>query len=76
MARVGEAFRRLATSPVRRTYTVVVTTDPFFASWARVIDLNHSNREHHPAPTLAAAAALVERLEARPTGSRPADGTH
>ncbi|MFN3931759.1 MAG: hypothetical protein ACK4JY_08430 [Brevundimonas sp.] len=63
MSRIGDAFRRLARDPDRRTYTVVVTTDRFFATWARVIDLNYGNRKHHSAPTLARAIALLDRLE-------------
>lgn len=65
MVRIGEAFRRLASQPERQTYTIVVTTDRFFPSWARVIDLNYGLRKHHPAPSLAAAMALMDRLEAR-----------
>jgi hypothetical protein len=64
MIRIGEAFRRLATEPLRRTHTVVVTTDRFFSAWARVIDLNYGNRKHHAAPTRSAAASLLAQLVA------------
>jgi len=77
MAATGEAFRRLAAAPERRTYTVVVTRDRHFPTWARVIDLNYGNRMHHPAPTLEAASALLDRLEAGPADSgwkRTTDG--
>lgn len=63
MVRTGEAFRRLAATPERRTFTIVITTDRYFATWARVIDLNYGNREHHAAPTMADAVALMDRLE-------------
>lgn len=65
MVRIGEAFRRLGNHPGEGTYTIVITTDRFFASWGRVIDLNYGGRRHHAAPTLAAAVALLDRLEAR-----------
>lgn len=71
MARIGEAFRARTSQPPRPLYTVVVTTDRFFATWARVIDLNYGGRKHHSAPTKAAAAALLDRLEGgapAPTG--------
>lgn len=64
MVAIGEAFRTLAVSPEQRTFTVVVTQDRFFEPWARVIDLNYGNRKHHSAPTLEAAATLLDRLEA------------
>jgi hypothetical protein len=64
MMRIGEAFRRLANDPLRRSHTVVVTTDRFFDTWARVIDLNYGVRKHHAAPTKAAAVALLGQLEA------------
>lgn len=68
MIRIGEAFRRLASDPLRQTHTVVVTTDGFFPTWARVIDLNYGSRKHHSAPTRGAAVALLNRLEARSAG--------
>ena len=71
MARIGQIFRQLAREPERRTWTVVVTTDRFFATWARVIDLNYGARRHHAAPTLAAAGKLLDRLEAGEAGSGP-----
>ncbi len=64
MMRIGEAFRRLTRDPQRQNHTVVVTTDRFFDSWARVIDLNFGSRKHHSAPTLVAAIALLDRLDA------------
>lgn len=63
MTRIGEAFRRLAKEPDRQTFTVVVITDPFFPSWARVIDLNFGTRKHYSAPTKGAATSLLDRLE-------------
>lgn len=63
MVRIGEAFCRLASAAGRNTHTVVVTTDRFFDTWARVIDLNYGERRHHGAPTLTAAIALLDRLE-------------
>ena len=71
MMRIGETFRRLAQEPLRRTHTVVVTTDRFFRTWARVVDLNYGIRKHHAAPTLAAAVALLDQLEARPLPLSP-----
>jgi hypothetical protein len=64
MSRIGEAFRRLAADPQRSTFTVVVSTEPLFAPWARVIDLNFGNRRHLSAPTKASAFALIDSLEA------------
>lgn len=64
MVRIGQAFRQLAQEPERRTWTIVVSTDRYFASWARVIDLNYGVRRHHAAPSLPAAMALMDRLEA------------
>lgn len=64
MVRIGETFCRLASAAGCNTYTVVVTTDRFFDTWARVIDLNYGERRHHGAPTLTAAIALLDRLEA------------
>lgn len=66
MSRIGEALVQLSQDPQRRTHTVVVTRDPFFATWARVIDLNYGARKHHPAPTLEASIDLLARLEAAP----------
>jgi len=63
MAATGAIFRELAREPARRTFTIVVTTDPYFENWARVIDLNYGARKHHAAPTRAAAQALLDRLE-------------
>ena len=71
MMRIGETFRRLAQETLRRTHTVVVTTDRFFRTWARVVDLNYGIRKHHAAPTLAAAVALLDQLEARPLPLSP-----
>lgn len=65
MSQIGAAFRRLASDPERRTFTVVVTSDPFFPTWARVIDMNYGARRHHAAPSLAAARTLMQTLEAR-----------
>ena len=64
MVRIGEAFRAGAAAPDRQTFTVVVSQDRFFDTWARVIDLNYGIRRHHAAPSLAAAVALLDRLEA------------
>ncbi len=70
MVRMGEAFRRLARQPERDTFTVVVTADRFFASWAQVIDANYGRRKHHAAPTVEAAGRLLDRLEAGAGGPR------
>jgi len=65
MIRIGEAFRRLTQAPSRQTHTVVVTTDPHFPTWARVIDHNYGKRKHHhSAPTKGAAATLLDQLDA------------
>ncbi|MBX9614271.1 MAG: hypothetical protein K2X25_01630 [Caulobacteraceae bacterium] len=62
MVRIGEDFRRFSRPPLRRTYTIVVTQDRHFDTWLRVVDLNHENRKHFPAPTLSAARALLDQL--------------
>jgi hypothetical protein len=72
MSRIGETFRQASSDPQQRTYTVVVTEDPFFATWARVIDLNYGERRHFAAPTFEAAISLLSKLESRdPSRSRP-----
>lgn len=53
MAATGAIFRELAPEPARGTFTIVVTTDPYFENWARAIDLNFGARKHHGAPTRA-----------------------
>jgi hypothetical protein len=66
MIRIGKTFRELTAEPLRQRHTVVVTTDRFFDTWARVIDLNYGKRKHHSAPTRAAAVAMLDRLDAVP----------
>jgi hypothetical protein len=65
MVAIGAAFRRLTADPQRPKFTVTVTTDRFFANWARVIDLHYGVRRHHGAPTVAAAQRLMDQLETR-----------
>ncbi|WP_332660757.1 hypothetical protein [Brevundimonas sp.] len=65
VSRVGEAFRRLAGGSERPTFTIVVTTDRFFETWARVIDRHHGARRHLAAPSLDGAVSLLDRLEDR-----------
>jgi len=78
MIRMGEAFCKLAARPEDRTFTVVMTQDPFFATWARVIDMNYSGRRRHGAPTLGEARRLMDRLEPSgglcPQGKGPGNG--
>ena len=64
VARIGAEFQRRVRDPLRRTYTVVVTTDRFFDTWLTVVDMNHGARKHLTAPTLPAAYALVDKLTA------------
>ncbi|RYG94969.1 MAG: hypothetical protein EON58_15165 [Alphaproteobacteria bacterium] len=64
VARLGAEFQRRVRDPLRRTYTVVVTTDRFFDTWLTVVDMNHGARKHLTAPTLPAAYALVDKLTA------------
>jgi hypothetical protein len=65
MMHLAGLFRRLSRYPDRRRWTVIVTCDPHFADWARVMDLHHGARRHLSAPTAAAAEALLDRLEGR-----------
>lgn len=65
MMRLAALFRRLSRFPERRRWTVIVTSDPHFPEWARVMDLHHGERRHLAAPTAAAAGALLDRLEGR-----------
>lgn len=67
MATTGEAFRAQG-SPDTRTFTVVISTDRFFETWARVIDKHYGNRSHYAAPTLEAAVALLDQLAAGRNG--------
>jgi len=69
LGRIAALYRRLGSRPAPRTWTVVVTTDPFFPDWARVIDMHFDNRLHLAAPTAAEAHALLDRLDASPTGA-------
>lgn len=64
VARIGADFQRRVRDPRRRTYTVVVTTDRYFDTWLRVVDMNHGARKHLAAPTLSAACALIDKLTA------------
>jgi hypothetical protein len=64
LGRIAALYRRLGSSPAPRAFTVVVTTDPFFPDWGRVIDMHFENRRHLAAPTAAAAHALLDRLDA------------
>ena len=78
MIRMGEAFCKLAARPEDRTFTVVVTQDPLFATWARVIDMNYSGRRRHGGPTLGEARRVMDRLEPSgglcPQGKGPGNG--
>ena len=62
MARTGEVFRALASKRSGYAITIVVTSDPHFAPWAKVMDLNYGNRRHYAATTRAAAEALLGSL--------------
>jgi len=64
MARIGADFQRRVRDPLRPTYTFVVTSDRFFDTWLRVVDMNHGARKHMAAPTLPAACALADKLTA------------
>lgn len=64
--RIAAAFRRHVRDPGRRPLTVIITRDPYFAEFARVIDLHFDGRRHVAAPTVEAAEALLDRLDARP----------
>lgn len=64
VARIDADFQRRVRDPRRRTYTVVVTTDRYFDTWLRVVDMNHGARKHLTAPTLSAACALIDKLTA------------
>jgi hypothetical protein len=64
VARIGADFQSRVRDPLRRTYTVVVTTDRFFGTWLRVVDMSHGARKHLTAPTLSAAYALLDKLSA------------
>lgn len=64
LGRIAALYRRLGSTPAPRTFTVVVTSDPFFPDWARVIDMHFDNRRHLAAPTSEAAQALLDRLDA------------
>lgn len=64
MTRTGATFRRLSSNPNEQTFTVITSTDRFFATWALVINENYGNRRHYSAPTLSAAVLLLDRLTA------------
>ena len=66
MAATGEAFVAQCRHPLRQTYTVVVTSDRFFANWAKVIDSHYGGRKHLAAPTFDEAVALVKTLTGGP----------
>jgi hypothetical protein len=73
LGRIAGLYRRLGSRPAPRTFTVVVTSDPFFPDWGRVIDMHFDNRLHLAAPTAAAAHALLDRLDAEQAA--PPDAT-
>lgn len=62
MARIAEMYNRRTRGV--HSHTVVITSDPYFAPWGRVMNHHFGNRTHHKAPTVAAARALLDRLEA------------
>jgi hypothetical protein len=72
LGRIAALYRQLGSSPAPRTFTVVVTADPFFPDWARVIDMHFENRRHLAAPTAEAAGALLDRLDAERTSPESA----
>lgn len=65
MVRTGEAFRAHASQSRDTSVTIVVTTDPSFGLWAKVIDEHYGGRRHYAAPTLDAAAQVLDRLSGR-----------
>ena len=75
MADTGEVFRKLASDGDAQTFTVVITSDRFFATWARVIDKRYGHRSHYAAPTLEAAAALLNKLSAERNCGSEKNGT-
>lgn len=60
VATVARAFARHA-SAGNRSYTVFVTQDPGFPLWARTMDPQFDGRVHLTAPSLEAAASLLDR---------------
>jgi hypothetical protein len=72
MALTGAMFRALAPNRGGYAITIVVTRDPHFAPWARVMDMNYGNRRHYAAATRAAAETLLDSLS-RATGSQIGD---
>ncbi|RYE64796.1 MAG: hypothetical protein EOO83_00245 [Oxalobacteraceae bacterium] len=65
MARTGEVFRTHTSPSADKPVTIVITTDPSFSLWAKVIDEHYGGRRHYAAPTLDAAERLLDGLDCR-----------
>lgn len=59
--RIASLYARHAPDPARRSYTVIVSSDRYFAPWGRVMDLHFRNRTHLAAPTVEAAHHLLDQ---------------
>ncbi len=57
--RVATSF---AARPSVQTHTVFITHDPAFGVWARAMDFQFPNRQHHVVASPQGAEALLERL--------------
>lgn len=62
VARIAGFYARHAPDPARDSYTVIVTSDRYFAPWGRVMDLHFRRRTHLAAPTVKTAHALLDQL--------------
>ncbi len=76
VARIAGLYARHAPDPARDSYTVIITSDRFFAPWGRVMDLHFRKRTHLAAPTVDAAHALLDQPPADapvppPAAARP-----
>lgn len=65
MTRTGEAFRTRTSPSADKPVTIVITTDPSFSLWAKVIDEHYGGRRHYAAPTLDVAKRLLDGLDCR-----------
>ncbi len=61
VARIAGFYARHAPDPARESYTVIVTSDRYFAPWGRVMDMHFRRRTHLAAPTIEAAHALLDQ---------------
>lgn len=66
--RVATSF---AAGPAGPTYTVFITLDPHFATWARAMDFQFPNRKHYIASTPEGAEALLRRLRSPAEALKP-----